>query len=287
MTIRDAMSAQLTDKAIFEQAKQYAYSYIDQVNDRPVYPDPTAIANLVQFDEPLPEHPQAGSEILKQLDEYGSPACTLAQEAGTWVHIDGAFGLLAAASPAKQHLTRGIEMADSWSVDGHKTLNTPYDCGIILCKNRDALVAAMQASGAYIQYGEQRDNMLYTPDMSRRARAVAMWATLKSLGRHGLTEMIDNLCAGATQFAELLTAQGFQVHNEIVFNQVLVTCDTPAETTATLAGIQASDECWCGSTTWQGQPAIRISVCSWATTPTDVERSVQAFVKAREASTGI
>ena len=210
--------------------------------------------------------------------------CALAEAAGSWVHIDGAFGLWAAASPTYRHLTRGMELADSWSVDGHKTLNTPYDCGIILCKHRNALVASMQASGAYIQYGEHRDGMLYTPDMSRRARAVELWAALRFLGRSGVAELVDGLCERAAQFAGLLAANGFRVLNEVVFNQVLVACDTPAETEATLAGIQSSGECWCGGTTWQGEPAIRISVCSWATTAADVDRSIQAFVKARTAA---
>jgi glutamate/tyrosine decarboxylase-like PLP-dependent enzyme len=125
--------------------------------------------------------------------------------------------------------------------------------------------------------------MLYTPDMSRRARAVELWATLRFLGRTGVAELVDGLCERATQFAEQLAANGFRVLNEVVFNQVLVACDTPAETKATLANIQSSGECWCGGTNWQDQPAIRVSVCSWATTPDDVTRTVQAFIKARAA----
>jgi glutamate/tyrosine decarboxylase-like PLP-dependent enzyme len=225
---------------------------------------------------------QAGNVNSGSFDDF-EHLCSLAQSAGAWVHIDGAFGLWAAATPSKQHLTRGIEKANSWSVDGHKTLNTSYDCGIILCKDREALVASMQASGGYIQFGENRDNMLYTPDMSRRARAVELWATLRFLGRSGIAELVDGLCKHATQFAEQLGKNGFQVLNEVVFNQVLVACDTPTETNATLAGIQASGECWCGATTWQGKPAIRISVCSWATNTEDVDRSVQAFIDARAA----
>jgi len=126
--------------------------------------------------------------------------------------------------------------------------------------------------------------MLYTPDMSRRARAVELWAVLKFLGRSGVAELVDGLCERATQFAGLLKRNAFRVLNEVVFNQVLAACDTPDRTRATLAGIQASGECWCGGTTWQDRPAIRISVCSWATTPEDVARSVDAFVKARAAA---
>lgn len=225
---------------------------------------------------------QAGNVNSGSFDNF-EHICNLAQAAGAWVHIDGAFGLWAAASPNKKHLTQGIEKANSWSVDGHKTLNTSYDCGIILCKNRDALAASMQATGAYIQYSENRDSMLYTPDMSRRARAVELWATLRFLGHSGVAGLVDGFCERATQFANQLGKNGFHVLNEVVFNQVLVSCDTPAETKATLAGIQASGECWCGGTVWQAKPAIRISVCSWATTSEDVDRSVKAFIKARNA----
>jgi hypothetical protein len=173
---------------------------MDTIAARTVYPDTRAIANLARFDEPMPDNPQAGEDVLHLLHAYGSPAtvaqtggryfgfvngnvntgafdafdviCEEARQAGAWVHVDGAFGLWAATSEKRQYLTRGMEKADSWSVDGHKTLNTPYDCGIILCRHREALIEAMQVSGAYIQYSDQRDGMLYGPDRSRRARAV-------------------------------------------------------------------------------------------------------------------
>lgn len=155
---------------------------------------------------------QAGnvnSGSFDPLDEI----CERANAAGAWVHVDGAFGLWAAASTSKRHLTRGAEKADSWSVDGHKTLNTPYDSGIIFCKHPEALVAAMQNTGSYIVYGEQRDGMLYTPEMSRRGRAVELWATLKTIGKSGVEELVDGLCARARQFAGLVDAQGFRVLN--------------------------------------------------------------------------
>jgi glutamate/tyrosine decarboxylase-like PLP-dependent enzyme len=223
---------------------------------------------------------QAGNVNSGSFDDF-DPICTEAQKVGAWVHIDGAFGLWAAASPSRNHLTQGIEKADSWSVDGHKTLNTSYDCGIILCKRRDALVASMQATGDYIQYSENRDNMLYTPDMSRRARAVELWAALRFLGRSGVAELIDGFYDRATLFAKQLSSNGFSVLNDVVFNQVLVACDSPVETLATLANIQASEDCWCGGTNWRGKPAIRISVCSWVTMPEDIDRCTQAFIKAR------
>lgn len=208
--------------------------------------------------------------------------CDLALRAGAWVHVDGAFGLWSAASDSRKSLTQGIEKADSWSVDAHKTLNAPYDCGIILCKNREALATAMQAKGSYIQYSERRDGMLYAPEMSRRARAVELWATLKSLGKSGISDLVDGLCDNAVQFAKKLLDQDFNILNDVVFNQVLVSCDTPKETEATLKNIQESGECWCGGAVWKGQPVIRISVCSWATTTEDIDRSVAAFVRARE-----
>ena len=223
---------------------------------------------------------QAGNVNSGSFDPIDE-ICDQARKANAWVHVDGAFGLWAAGSAAKRHLVRGIERADSWSVDAHKTLNAPYDCGIILCRDRRALVDAMQATGSYIQYGERRDGMLTTPDMSRRARAVTLWATLKALGRGGVGELVDTLCERAVQFAERLRAEKFNVLNEVVFNQVLVACDKPDETKTTLERIQQSGECWCGPTVWNDAPAIRISVCSWATTKEDVERSVRAFVEAR------
>lgn len=205
-----------------------------------------------------------------------------ANNAGSWIHIDGAFGLWAATSSKKKFLTNGIEKADSWSVDAHKTLNAPYDCGIILCKNREALAMAMQASSSYRHYSEKRDGMLFTPEMSRRARAIELWATLKYLGRSGVEEIVDGLCDRAQQFQEQLSTAGFNILNEVVFNQILVSCNTAEETNETLKNIQGSGECWCGGSIWNGEPVIRISVCSWATTVKDIDRSVAAFIKAQE-----
>ncbi|MEO0563766.1 MAG: pyridoxal-dependent decarboxylase, partial [Chloroflexota bacterium] len=181
-----------------------------------------------------------------------------------------------------RHLSKGIELADSWSVDAHKTLNAPYDCGVVLCADRAALAGALQASGSYMQFSEQRDNMLYTLDMSRRARGIELWALLKNLGRSGVDAMIARLCDNATRFADGLRAAGFDVLNEVVFNQVLVACDSPDLTTATMHEIQTGGECWAGGSQWDGAPVIRVSVCSWVTTADDVDRSVQAFVDARE-----
>lgn len=227
---------------------------------------------------------QAGNVNSGAFDAFEA-LCEAAREAGAWAHIDGAFGLWARASGATAHLTAGIELADSWSVDAHKTLNSPYDCGIILCRERKALVGALQASDSYLHFGEGRDGMLYTPDMSRRARGVELWAALKSLGRAGIDQLVAQLCRRARQFAHELDAHGFRVLNDVVFNQVLVACESPGLTERTLELLQASGECWCGGSEWRGEPVIRISVCSWTTTPEDVRRSVAAFVDARERAT--
>jgi glutamate/tyrosine decarboxylase-like PLP-dependent enzyme len=150
----------------------------------------------------------------------------------------------------------------------------------VLCRQQDSLVAAMQASGAYIQYSEHRDGMMHVPEMSRRARAIDLWATLRYLGRNGVAELIDGMCDRAAQFAEQLAGHRFRILNDVVFNQVLVAGDTPAQTREILANVQMSGVCWCGGTQWADEPAIRISVSSWATTPDDVDRSVAAFVDA-------
>lgn len=207
--------------------------------------------------------------------------CEIANKAGAWVHVDGAFGIWAAASKDKYHLIKGFEKADSWTTDAHKTLNAPYDCGIILCKNRSALVSTMQATGSYIQYSENRDGMLYSPEMSRRARSIELWAILKYLGKEGINELIDVLCDNAKYFADRLIENGFTVLNEVVFNQILIKCRTPDETQETLKNIQSSGKCWCGGAVWNNEPVIRISVCSWQTTKQDIDECVETFINCR------
>jgi len=223
---------------------------------------------------------QAGNVNTGAFDPF-EEICGKAAAAGAWVHVDGAFGLWAAASPRLRHLVRGMERADSWSVDAHKTLNAPYDCGIVLCRHPAAMVAAMQNTGAYIVYGDKRDGMLYTPEMSRRGRGTELWATLKTLGRSGAAELVEGLCERARQASALLRKARFRVLNEVVFNQVLVACADRESTLATLQRLQDSGECWCGGTSWQGETAIRLSVCSWATTADDIDRTVAAFIQAR------
>jgi len=204
-----------------------------------------------------------------------------ARAAGAWTHVDGAFGLWAAACSSLAHLTDGHELSDSWSVDGHKTLNTPYDNGISLCADPRAMVAALQNSADYIMYSGQRDGMLYTPEMSRRARAVDLWATLKYLGREGVDRQVLSLHERAVQFRDELTAAGFEVVNDVVFNQTMIRLGDQTVTDAFVAAVQASGEAWVGASSWFGEPVVRVSVCSWMTSPEDVSRAVTAFVAAR------
>ena len=226
---------------------------------------------------------QAGNVNTGSFDPIDQ-VCRRANEAGSWVHIDGAFGLWAGATSQLKALTKGMEKAQSWSVDGHKTLNTPYDNGILLCADQEALVAALQASGSYLAYSEHRDGMLYTPEMSRRARVIELWATLKYLGSEGVDELVFGLHERAVQFATELKEQRFDVINDVVFNQVLIGFDRDdSYTMAIVNHIQNSGDCWVGTSVWNGKKVIRISVCSWATTKNDVTRSVKAFRAARTA----
>lgn len=210
--------------------------------------------------------------------------CQKAREKGSWIHVDGAIGLWAAASGKLNHLTKGVELADSWSVDAHKILNAPYDNGIILCRSREVLTQALNMTGSYLIYSEEREGMLYTNEMSRRARAVELWASLMALGRSGVAELIEDLHQKTKYFAESLSKEGFQIRNEVCFNEVLISCGNPELTKKTLGNIQASGECWCGGAEWHGEAVIRICVSSYRTTGPDIDRSVKAFIKARETA---
>ena len=186
--------------------------------------------------------------------------------------------------PSLRHLADGIDRADSWAVSAHKTLNVPYDCGIVMCRDRETLEAAFRATAAYFQWSEHRDPMRYTPSMSRRARSVELWAVLKTLGREGVIELVERLCTHARSFADQLRGHGFQIHNDVVFNQLLVSCVDDTETRRTLAEIQALGSCWCGGSTWKGRPVIRVSVCSWSTTEDDIRQAVGSFCTARDVA---
>ncbi len=216
---------------------------------------------------------QAGNVNTGAFDP-AAEICPLAREAGAWVHIDGAFGIWAAASPQYRHLTTGCELADSWATDAHKWPNTGYDCGVALVREPAHLVAAMSINAAYLITQTEREPMHYSPESSRRARGVELWAALRSLGREGLAELINRTCRHAKRFAEGLSAAGFTILNEVVINQVLVEISDDL-----LQRIQQEGTCWCGGTVWQGHRAMRISVSSWATTDEDVERSIAAIIK--------
>lgn len=221
---------------------------------------------------------QAGNVNSGAFDNFET-ACRKAKNAGAWVHIDGAFGLWAAANPYMEHLSNGISLADSWNFDGHKTLNTPYDCGIVMCKNRQALVHAMHMTGAYIQLSEQRDNMMYTPEMSRRARATDLWATLKGLGKNGVAQLVEELHQKACYFAESLRKNDFEIVNDVVFNQVLVHFKDDIKTNALISALQNSGVLWLGGSKWKGKTVIRISVSSYKTTYQDIDMCVKEFIK--------
>jgi glutamate/tyrosine decarboxylase-like PLP-dependent enzyme len=209
-----------------------------------------------------------------------SEICERAHAQGAWVHVDGAFGMWAAAAPARAHLAQGIEDADSWATDAHKWLNVPYDSGLVFTRDAGALRAAMSVGGAYLAQDEDRVPYQYTPDFSRRARGVEVWAALRQLGRSGLADLIERTCRHATRFADGLLAAGYSVLNDVVLNQVLVSFGNAERTRDVIRRIQAEGTCWCGGTVWQGQTAMRISVSSWATTDEDVERSLAAILRA-------
>jgi len=225
---------------------------------------------------------QAGNVNTGAFDP-AREVCRRAHEAGAWVHVDGAFGLWAAAAPKRAHLMDGVNQADSWAVDCHKWLNVPYDSGLAFVRDAESLRASMTLSGAYLQMSEKRDGFLYAPEASRRGRGMEVWAALKSLGRSGLAEMIERNCRMAERFAAGLRTAGFTVLNEVVLNQVMVSFGSAEKMQQVIAEIQREGTCWCGGTQWQGHAAMRISVSNWQTTEEDVDRSLEAMVRIAKA----
>jgi glutamate/tyrosine decarboxylase-like PLP-dependent enzyme len=221
---------------------------------------------------------QAGNVNSGAFDPI-SELCERAHLNGAWVHVDGAFGMWAAAAPARAHLTRGVEDADSWATDAHKWLNVPYDSGLVFTRHADALRQAMSVGGAYLAQDDDRVPYQYTPDFSRRARGIEVWAALRQLGRPGLADLIERTCRYAEQFAAGLRAAGYRVLNDVVLNQVLVSFGSAERTREVIALVQREGTCWCGGTLWQGHAAMRISVSSWATTEEDVQRSLAAILR--------
>ena len=234
---------------------------------------------LPELDETTIVCIQAGNVNTGAFDP-AEEICAAAHQAGAWVHVDGAFGLWALAAPQRAHLAAGFINADSWATDAHKWLNVPYDSGLAFCRHPHALWAAMSTSAAaYLGESEDRVPYDYTPEFSRRARGIEIWAALRSLGRTSLAEMIERTCRHAARFAEGLRAAGYQVLNEVELNQVLVSFGDAETTRRVIAAVQAEGTCWAGSTIWQGHTAMRISVSSWATTGEDVERSLEAIAR--------
>ena len=227
---------------------------------------------------------QAGNLNTGAFDPF-EEICLAARARGAWVHIDGAFGLWAKASPALARLAAGIELADSWATDAHKWLNVPYDSGLAFVKEPGTLPAAMAVSADYLPTNvPHRNPSDFTPELSRRARGIEVWAALRALGRNGLAAMFERSVRQAQRFAARLRIAGYEVLNEVELNQVLVSFGSPRVTLRTIDAIQRDGTCWCGSTVWQGRTAMRISVCSAATTDDDVERSADAMIRTAQAT---
>ncbi len=202
-----------------------------------------------------------------------------AREAGAWVHVDGAFGLWAAVSPRTRHQTEGIDEVDSIATDLHKWLNVPYDNGLALYRDPATARAALSVTAAYLPQTDERTPCDFTPEASRRARGIDIWAALLSLGREGVVDLVDRCCRYARMFASGLEEAGFTILNEVELNQVLVSFGDDETTRAVIQAVQRDGTCWCGGSFWQGKAAMRISVSSWATTEQDVERSLAAITR--------
>ena len=233
---------------------------------------------IPQLSGPMIVCAQAGNVNTGAFDPLPE-ICERSHAAGAWVHVDGAFGLWATTASSTAHLATGLDQADSWATDFHKWLNVPYDSGLALVRDADALRGAMGITADYLPTSPFRNPSDFTPELSRRARGVEVWAALRSLGRQGVAELIERNCRQARRFAEGLKAAGHKVLNDVVLNQVLVMFEDAETTSRIISEIQRDGTCWCGGTVWQGQTAMRISVSSWATTDADVERSLEAMIR--------
>jgi glutamate/tyrosine decarboxylase-like PLP-dependent enzyme len=229
---------------------------------------------------------QAGEVNTGAFDPFEEIA-TAAAEHGAWLHVDGAFGLWAAAAPSLRHLVRGIERADSWITDAHKWLNVPYDSALVLCADTEAHRAAMAVSASYLiqdDSGVVYDQMDWVPEFSRRARGFAVYAALRTLGRSGIAELVERTCACARRFAAgILVLPGVEVLNEVVLNQVLFRFDTDQRTEAVLQRVQEAGDVWLGGTTWDDRRAIRVSVSNWQTGTEEIDLALESFRAAAQA----
>jgi glutamate/tyrosine decarboxylase-like PLP-dependent enzyme len=220
---------------------------------------------------------QAGNVNSGASDPF-VPMIDWARQHGAWIHVDGAFGLWAAACPDTATQVGGIAEADSWATDVHKWLNTTYDCGVALVRDQEALAAAMEASASYLPGEAGHESMHLTPQSSQRARGVEVWAALAGLGRDGVAELVGRTCQLARRFAAGMRDAGYEVLNDVVLNQVLVAFGDSRSTDAIIAAVQDEGTCWCGPTTWQGRRAMRVSVSSWNTTANDIDQSIAAIL---------
>jgi glutamate/tyrosine decarboxylase-like PLP-dependent enzyme len=236
------------------------------------------VHSIPRYGEPTLICTQAGNVNTGAFDPI-EEICEAASPANAWVHVDGAFGLWAAASPRYEHLLTGIHKADSWATDAHKWLNVPYDSGIVFVREKEHLVSCMSTNAAYLVSRTAREPFCYVPELSRRSRGIEIWAALRSLGKTGLANLIESNCDSASLFATRLSSAGYQVLNDVVLNQVLVSFGDPETTQRVIQRIQDEGTCWCGGTEWQGRTAMRISVSSWKTTRQDVEESVNAIIR--------
>jgi glutamate/tyrosine decarboxylase-like PLP-dependent enzyme len=229
---------------------------------------------------------QAGNVNSGAFDPFPELVAA-ARAAGAWVHVDGAFGLWAAAAPRRRHLLAGVDGADSWVTDGHKWLNVPYDCGMLVCRHAEALRGAMSVAAPYLPAGDELPMKDLVPELSRRPRGITVWAALRTLGRAGVEDLVERCCGHARWLAEGLRGLGFEIHNEVVLNQVVASIGSPELTMRVRDEVERGGEAWFGPTHWQGRPAIRLSVSSWATTDADIERTLDAVAAALETVGGL
>jgi glutamate/tyrosine decarboxylase-like PLP-dependent enzyme len=253
---------------------------------------PEALAStLGQLGRPALVCAQAGNVNTGAIDSL-QPIADAVQKHGGWLHVDGAFGLFARATKSRRHLAEGMERADSWAVDMHKWLNVPYDAGVAIVRDAAVLRAAMGTDAAYlVKSTVERDSVNFVPEFSRRARGIPTYATLRTLGRQGVAELVERSCALARRIAErLASAPGVRILNEVVLNQVLVRfepregADADALSRDVVARVQADGTCWLGGTVWHGQAAMRISVCGWNTSEADIDRSAEAILRCARAA---
>lgn len=239
--------------------------------------DPDALAAALRPGEPTIVVLQAGNVHSGAFDPFG-PAVAAAHQVGAWVHVDGAFGLFAAATPSLRHLTAGYEAADSWTTDAHKTLNVPYDCGIAIVRDAAALRAVTGKTGDYLLLGETGEPCDRVPELSRRARGVPVWAVLRSLGRSGVTDLLERFCRHAAAFADgIREIPGAEVLNDVVYTQVCVSFGSDERTEEVVRRVLADGTTWMSGSRWHGRAVLRISVSNWATTDADVRQSLDAL----------